>query len=98
MWNIVETGVFWRALPNHGFGKKGNNCRGGKKNKQRLTVAFFVSAVGTKEKPVVMWRSENPRCLERFDKSAFPVHYFSQAKSWMTGGFCPDEVKSQTVS
>ena len=59
-----ETGVFWRALPNRGFGVKGKDCRGGKKNKQRITVAFFVSAAGTKDKPVVVWRSENPRCLK----------------------------------
>ena len=85
MWNMDATGVFWRALPNRGFGVKGKDCRGGKKNKQRITVAFFVSAAGTKEKPVVVWRSENPQCLKRFDKSALPVHYFSQAKSWMTG-------------
>ena len=82
IWNMDETGVFWRALPNRGFGVKGKDCRGGKKNKQRITV---VSAAGTKEKPVVVWRSENPRCLKRFDKSALPVHYFSQAKCWMTG-------------
>ena len=39
--NMDETGVFWRALPNRGFGVKGKECRGCKKNKQRITV-FFV--------------------------------------------------------
>lgn len=28
-----------------------------------MTVAFFVSAAGAKEKPVVVWRSEKPRCF-----------------------------------
>ena len=76
--------MFWKALPDHGFGVKGKGCHGDK-NKQRITVAFFVSAAGTKEKPVVVWKSKKPQCLERFDKSVLPVQYFSQAKSWMTG-------------
>lgn len=83
--NMDESGVFWRALPNSGFGQKGKECKGGKKSKHRLTVAFFVSASGVKEKPIVIWKSENPRCLKRFDKSALPVNYFSQKKAWMSG-------------
>lgn len=34
--NLDETGCFWRALPEHSFGKKGSQCKGGKKAKQRL--------------------------------------------------------------
>ena len=29
-----ETVGFWRALPDHVFGKKGSQCKGGKKAKQ----------------------------------------------------------------
>ena len=85
VWNMDETGVFWQALPDRGFGSKGRQCKGGKKSKQRVTIAFFVSAAGKKEKPIFIWKSENPRCLRRFDKSLLPVHYFSQSKAWMTG-------------
>lgn len=85
IWNMDETGVFWRALPESGFGQKGRECKGGKKCKQRITVAFFVSAAGVKEKPIVIWKSENPRCMKRFEKSVLPVNYYSQKKSWMTG-------------
>ena len=85
IWNMDETGVFWQALPDRGFGGKGRQCKGGKKSKQRVTIAFFVSAAGKKEKPIFIWKSENPRCLRRFDKSLLPVHYFSQGKAWMTG-------------
>ena len=53
--------------------------------KQRLTVAFFVNATGKKEKAIVIWKSENPRCLRRFNKLLLPVSYFSQPKAWMTG-------------
>ena len=52
-----------------------------------MTVAFFVFATGLKEKPIVIWKSENPRCLRRFDKSILPVDYYSQGKAWMTGDY-----------
>ena len=49
IYNVDETGVFWRALPSKGFGEKGKGCR---ESKHRITVAFFVNAAGGKEKPV----------------------------------------------
>ena len=57
-----ETGVFWQALPDCGFGQKGKQCFGGKKSKKRVTLAFFVTASGKKEKPVFIWKSETPPC------------------------------------
>ena len=83
IWNMDETGVFFKALPDRGFGVKGKECRGGKKSKQRVTIAFFVTASGKKEKPIFIWKSENPRCLKRFNKSVLPVTYYSQKKAWM---------------
>lgn len=73
------------ALPDRRFGVKGKECKGGKKTKQRFTVAFFVTVSGKKEKPVVIWKAENPRCLKRFDKTLLPVDYYSQKKAWMDG-------------
>ena len=32
-----------------------------------------------------MWKSDNPRCFKKVDKSQLPVHYYSQQKAWMTG-------------
>ena len=81
IWNMDETGLFWKALPDRGFGVKGKQCRGGKKSKQRFTVAFFVTASGKKEKTIVIWKSANPRCLKRFDKAVLPVDYYSQKKA-----------------
>lgn len=45
-----------------------------------------MNAAGGKEeiKPVVIWKSETPRCFKRLDKSHLPVSYYSQPKSWMT--------------
>ncbi len=43
-----------------------------------------MAAFGAKEKPVVIWKSKNPRGLQRFDKSVLPVNYFDQKNAWMT--------------
>ena len=85
IWNMDETGCFWRALPEKGLAQKGSACKGGKKSKQRVTVAIFINASGEKEfKPAVIWKSENPRCFKGVDKSNLPVQYYSQAQFWMT--------------
>ncbi len=85
IWNADETGVVWRTLPETGFGQKGKTCSGGRKSKQRITVAFFVTASGVKEKPIVIWHSENPRCMKRFDKTVLHVAYYSQKYTYIIG-------------
>ena len=72
-------------MPEKGFGQKKKECKGGKKSKQRLTIAFIVNAAGGKEVPVVIWKSEKPRCFRGINKSQLPVQYFHQSKAWMTG-------------
>ena len=66
IWNLDESGVFWKALPDKGFGQKVKECKGGKKSKQRFTIAFIVNAAGKSEsKPIIIWKSENPRCFKK---------------------------------
>lgn len=84
IWNIDETGCFWKTLPDHGFARKGSQCRGGKKAKQRVTIALITNAVGDKEAAVVIWKYAKPRCFKSIDMDSLPVHYFSQPKAWMT--------------
>ena len=86
MWNIDESGVFWRTLPVKGFPRKAKEAKGGKQAKEQLTVAFIVNASGGSEsKPIVIWKYGNPRCFKRLDKSSLDVNYFSQKKACMTG-------------
>ena len=65
IYNLDETGCFWRALPERGFVEKGKRCNGGKKSKLRLTIAFLVNASGEKEQPIVIWNSANPKSVTR---------------------------------
>ena len=38
VWNLDESGVFWQALPDKGFGQRVRQCKGGEKSKQRITM------------------------------------------------------------
>ena len=93
IFNLDETGCFWRALPESGFGERGKKHSGGKKSKKRITIAFLVSATGAKETPVVIWNSKKP-CFRGFDVRSLPVKYYSQSKSWMTGEILVDYLTS----
>ena len=94
IWNLDETACFWRALPDHSFGERGSQCKGGKKAKQRFTIALIVNANGEKESAIIIWKSINPRCFKGIDRQKLPVQYYSQSKGWMTGGIL-DEVLSK---
>ena len=52
IWNMDETGLFFRAFPDRGFAQQSRSYKGRKKSKQRVIIALFVSASGHKEKPV----------------------------------------------
>ena len=96
IWNLDETGCFWRALPEKGFGEKSKACHGGKKSKNRAMIAFLVNASGQSESlPIVIWKSENPRCFKGVNKAKLPVQYYSQQKAWMTSEIMRDILKTQ---
>ena len=81
-----ESGCFFKALPTKGFALKGKKSKGGKKSKQRMTIAFFVSADGGKVgKPIVIWKSKTPRCFKKAAAADIlsKIMYFSDQKSWM---------------
>ena len=64
---------------------KGSNCAGGKKSKERLTVALRVSASGEIEKPLVIGKSLKPCCFKNIDTKNSPVSWTANRKAWMTG-------------
>ena len=54
IWNEDETGCFFRALPNKTLADAKVACKGGKKAKIRITLAFLVNTAGGKEMPIVI--------------------------------------------
>lgn len=85
VWNEDETGCFFRALPDTSLCEKKKECRGGKKAKERITLAFFTNAAGGKESPIIIGKSANPRCFKGLKDKKLPcgLPYFSNAKAWM---------------
>lgn len=53
VWNMDETGQFWRAVLDKSLSEHGKRCHGGKNSKERATWALFVSASGEKKAPIV---------------------------------------------
>ena len=87
IWNMDETGCFFKALPEKGLAEKKSQARGGKKSKTRLTIAFFVNAAGEKAiEPLVVWRRKKPRCFKNIKSLSRPhgIYYYSNLKTWMT--------------
>ena len=86
IWNLDETGFFWKALPEKSLSKKGERCKGDKKSKQRLTALFIVSATGEKEEPIIVGKSASPRCFKSLKDKTRPYRafYYHNNKAWMT--------------
>ena len=86
IWNTYESSCFFKSLHAKGLAQKGKRASGGKRSKQRITAAFFVSTNGGKiGQPIVIWRSRKARCFRlahASDKLA-EVSYFDDSKSWM---------------
>jgi hypothetical protein len=77
-----ETGLFYRALPDRTLKICGEECKGGKSSKERLTIKLCCNLAGDFEKPVVIGKAKTPRCLRSV--SALPVTWKCNKKAWMT--------------
>ena len=62
----------------------GDDDHGVKQDKKRHTLLLTAFWMGEKEKPLMIWKSDNPRVLRGADKSKLPVANCSQGKAWMT--------------
>lgn len=64
---------------------KGDKCQDGKKSKQRVTILFCTNMDGSEKlKPLVIGKSENPRCFKSINKADLPVTYRGNKSAWMT--------------
>jgi len=89
VYNIDESGLYFRALPDSTFELKGTAVSGGKRQMQRLTVLFGCNMTGTdKLRPLVIGKSMKPRCLKGVNK--FPLDYTANANAWMTSSIFTD--------
>ena len=73
VFNCDETGLFFLQSSNRSLTMPGGDAHGVKQDKKRLTLLLTASWMGEKEKPLMIWKSENPRALKGTDKSKLPV-------------------------
>ena len=74
IFNADETGLFYQCLPNKTAVFKGEECRGGKQSKLRVTVFLGANQDGSEKLPPLMiGRSAKPRCFK--SAKSFPIAY-----------------------
>lgn len=84
IFNVDETGLFFKCVPAKTLAFKGEKCSGGKLSKDRLTLLVGANMDGSEKLPLLMvGKSQNPRCFKNVQTK--PVEYRSNKKAWMTG-------------
>ena len=84
IFNLDETGLFWRAFPSKGYVQKGEKAHGTKIRKDRITLVLCCSMDGEKIMPTVIGKAEHPRALRGIPKHMLRVQYSFNKKAWMT--------------
>lgn len=92
IYNLDETGLYYRATPDYCMVFKKNPASAGKKLKERITVALTCNMTGSdKRKPLVIGKSKNPRCFKGVKN--LPVDYRNNMNAWMTASLFEDYLR-----
>jgi hypothetical protein len=86
VYNMDETGLFFKVLPNHSYVKKSESetAHGTKlmKAKDRVTLYITTNADGMDKVPLSMiGKAQEPSCFDDW-QHLLPTKYFSQKKAW----------------
>jgi hypothetical protein len=95
IFNVDETGLYWEKMPSRTFSAKNEESQPGYKvSKDRLTLLLGGNAEGDfKLKPMLIYRSLNPRALRGCNKASLHV-IWRQIKSGVTQALFEDWFKS----
>ncbi|KAG7170829.1 Tigger transposable element-derived protein 1-like 31 [Homarus americanus] len=85
VFNMDESGLFWKKLPSKTFVvKNASKCRGRKLQKEHITVLFTTNASGTcKLKLSVIHTARKPHTYKSMDMTKLNVHWLTARKAWM---------------
>jgi hypothetical protein len=82
--NMDEIGLYWKMSPNRTLATEA--ASGGKKNKDRVTLALTINVIGTdKWAPWLIGKSKDPRCFKNINRRLLGVEYRYNNLKWMTG-------------
>jgi hypothetical protein len=82
IWNVDETRLLWKGVPNRSLVLQGEKCKVGKLAKERLTITLFYSTTNEKFKPLVIGKSQMPRAFNK--QLPHRVIWKANSKTWMT--------------
>jgi len=83
IFNCDETGLFWRGLPTKTMALRAEECKGGKKAKERVSVLLTASAAGEKMPLLVIHKSYMPRPFKK--QIPLGIQWYANGKAWMNG-------------
>ena len=82
IYNMDETGLFWRMVPSRGLSTVSQP--GVKKSKTRVTITHCVNASGSDQmKPWIIGTAKQPRSLRNISVSAMGGEWRWNKKAWM---------------
>ena len=93
IFNMDKSGVFYRALPSKTLRVKGDECKVGKKLKDRITADFCCNVEGDFEKKLSIGKSKKPRCFRNISSKNLSVTWKANKKAWMTSDIFLDWLK-----
>jgi len=89
IYNMNETGLYFRFLPNRAYVSAGSRrrARGSKamKDKDRVTLVLAVNATGSHKIPVAVIGKAAVSVCFKPPRAPCPLPYFSQKSAWMDG-------------
>lgn len=84
IFNLVETALFYHALPDNTLTIRGEDCRGGRHSSERITVLLCANMEGEFVPPLVIGKSSQYQCFGNISDHALPVKWVSNEKAWLT--------------
>lgn len=86
IFNADETGLFWKRMPSRTWiSKEERRAPGFKVAKDRFTLLLCANASGSfRCKPMLVYRSENPRALKNKNRRHLPVYWKANKTAWVT--------------
>lgn len=80
IFNMDETGLFFRLVTDKTLDFKGKKCQGGKQSKERITVALTANMDGSEKlTPLIIGKFRNPRCFKNV--RSLPAQYENNTKA-----------------
>jgi hypothetical protein len=93
IYNMDETGLYWRRMPNGGLSTDGQ--AGQKKDKTRISIAVATNATGSDRLPLwLIGTAKTPRALRGVNMRAIGCIWRWNKKAWMRSGIMGEWFRS----